>query len=94
MKNTTIINSIFIQAKRFPLHQASFYCSRHQGIHSVKLHDRSIVAVIMDLDLELKGGGREAAFLPSKFSSLFTQNKGWGGEAGPPGSSPRSATAF
>ena len=32
-------------------------------------------------------------FLPSKISSFFTQNKGGGGH-GPPGSSPRSATAY
>ena len=56
-----------------------------------------------DPDLELKGAGgggggsldllAMAAIFPSVISSFFTQNKG-GGSPGPPGPSPRSATAL
>ena len=53
-----------------------------------------------DPDLELRegggGGGLDllalSAIFPSVISSFFTQNKGGG--AGPPGPSPRSATAI
>ena len=52
---------------------------------------------VMDPDLELKGRGggsldllAQLAFFPSVISSFFTQNRG--GDLGPPGPSPRSAT--